>query len=354
MASRRVISQRDIAARAGVSQSAVSIVLNGRSEEMGIPLHTQERIQRVMEELKYVPNVAARALRNGRNNLLGVYTFERVFPVNPSDYYNEFLNGVEEEAVNLGVDLVLFTSALHAGEGTGGVYRAGSNRLGIADGTVVLGSKKSDDELARLSSEGYPFVFIGRRDVPGVVVPCVTADYYNAMSAVVDLVASFEHFRVGYVGSTLRTQPLEERLNGFRHFAQAHKDLYVNEEFTTAELVTAKSLQQWMESGCTAIVAETADLGAAILQVAQSSDIKIPGDLSLIVLDVGVESPNGVVSHLGIPRRAMGRKAVSLLVELIQTGTVVTPAVMLKCSPPTSETVSLPAPVRSTSPLVPR
>lgn len=342
--SRTIASQRDIAARASVSQSTVSFVLNGRSEEMGIPATTQARIHEAVEELQYVPNVAAQALRNSRNGLLGVYTYERVFPLSPEDYYNEFLHGIEEGAVALGLDLVLFTSSLTSSTGPSGVFRTGSNRLGIADGTVMLGSKKSDEELARLAAEGYPFVFVGKRDVPGILVPCVTADYFAAMSSVVDLLTSNAHERILYVGGRLRAQPQIERLRGFEHYAAQSSS---TREFSTALLGASEIqeglLNEWLTAGWTAIVAETSDLASAIISCARSAGISIPDDVSLVALDEGVAADGVEVSHIGVPRRAMGREAVSLLVKLIENGTTPNPTISLQCSPPTAQSVALPS-----------
>ncbi|MCR4707061.1 MAG: LacI family transcriptional regulator [Clostridiales bacterium] len=54
---------RDVAARAGVSVSTVSIVLNGQQEVRSIPAETVQRVQNAMEALSYRPSRAAQALR---------------------------------------------------------------------------------------------------------------------------------------------------------------------------------------------------------------------------------------------------------------------------------------------------
>jgi DNA-binding LacI/PurR family transcriptional regulator len=92
-------SQRTIAELANVSQSAVSLVVSGRAEANRIPAETRIRIEQVIREVGYVPNVAARLLKGTRNGLIGVHTYERVFPVREDDYYHEFLVGIEEAAV---------------------------------------------------------------------------------------------------------------------------------------------------------------------------------------------------------------------------------------------------------------
>lgn len=160
--------QSDVARLAGVSQSAVSRVVSGEVDR--IPVETRDRILAAVKELGYVPNAAARNLRNKRNRLLGVHTFESVFPHAREDFYFEFLLGIEERAEEIGYDLVLFTST-GTSDGRRRIYRDGTNRLNLADGTVLLGAATDREELARLWHDGYLFVHIGRREVPGARSP---------------------------------------------------------------------------------------------------------------------------------------------------------------------------------------
>lgn len=65
-------SQHDISVRAGVSQSLVSRVLNGRAAEFGITAETAARVLAVAAELGYRPNPAASMLLGGASRLIGV------------------------------------------------------------------------------------------------------------------------------------------------------------------------------------------------------------------------------------------------------------------------------------------
>ncbi|WP_329391202.1 LacI family DNA-binding transcriptional regulator [Streptomyces sp. NBC_01716] len=152
----RRVNQRDIARITGVSQAAVSMVVSGKADEGGIAKATQEKVRAAMRELGYVAHAAGRALRGGRNGLIGVHTFVPVFPVAVSDYYHAFLRGIEEAAVEAGHDLVLFASTQQA-DGSRTIYGDGTNRLRLADGAVILGLQGNDAELERLSAEGFPF-----------------------------------------------------------------------------------------------------------------------------------------------------------------------------------------------------
>lgn len=62
----------DVAARAGVSRTTASYILNGRSDQMRIAAETQHRVHRAAEELGYRPNRAARSLRTSSTGLIGL------------------------------------------------------------------------------------------------------------------------------------------------------------------------------------------------------------------------------------------------------------------------------------------
>ena len=337
-------AQRDIARHAGVSQAAVSMVLNGRAEENRIPLATQERIQAAIAELGYVPNVAARALRGRRNGLLGVHTFERVFPVNPVDYYHEFLVGIEEQAVESGMDLVLFASTQKP-DGTRSIYRNSGNRLSLADGVIMLGFEKNDGELRQLRSDGIPFVFIGRREVPGIEIPCITANYAEAAASIVEMLRLRNHQEVLYLAAEFRGSTQRERLNGFE-VASVRSGLKTRIMFVDpAEEMDTVILSDALEQGVTAVIAETFGIGRALHRALDALGLAVPGDFSVVCLDTDPEG-GAQYSHLDVPRRAMGRAAVSLLLDVLNEKRDNSAVEVVPCGAPTMETVAAAPPAR--------
>jgi DNA-binding LacI/PurR family transcriptional regulator len=340
----RTPRQSDIARLAGVSQATVSMVLNGRAESNRIPESTQRRIRESMAELGYVPNVAAQSLRGGRNGLIGVHTFERVFPVSPDDYYHEFLNGIEEQAVAEGLDLVLFASTQRP-DGTRTIYGNGSNRLRLADGAIMLGFETNDDELKRLVDEGFPFVFIGHRDVAGIEIPSVTAAYADAMRPVAGMLAAAGHRDVAYLATPTRAVAQTERLRGFgAHAAEAGITGVAVHELGVDE-VTAAWVRGRLDEGVTAVVVETHDLARALRLAVGEADVDVPGALSVVSLD---SDPRGgeVFSTVQVPRREMGRRAVRLLLGVIDDD--VNPALTepIRCGEPGSQSVAPAPPAR--------
>lgn len=66
----RMVTIKDIAKAANVSAMTVSNVLHGRTKK--VSKETRERIERLMEEMKYVPNMGARMLVQNHSRIIGV------------------------------------------------------------------------------------------------------------------------------------------------------------------------------------------------------------------------------------------------------------------------------------------
>ncbi|MFJ4410190.1 LacI family DNA-binding transcriptional regulator [Streptomyces sp. NPDC088910] len=313
----RAPNQADVARLAGVSQSAVSRVISGDAVRARIPEETRKRVFDAVRELGYVANPAARAMRNKRTNLLGVHTFEAVFPHAREDFYFEFLQGIEERAEETGYDLVLFTST---GSGDGGrrnIYRDGTNRLGLADGSVLLGVSTDRGELARLWYEGYPFVHIGRREVPGAEIPCVIPDYETAAAGIVEKLAALGHRSIGYLREPLEMEPYTDRREGY---ARAVRELGLTDGSPGFRGETGLSdawLDHLVTGAETAVVAESVRLAETLRTKLAERGLRVPDDLSVAVLEGAPEQPEGRWVSLEIPRVEIGRTAVDQLIAML-------------------------------------
>src|SRR4051812_11002714 len=65
-------SRSDVARLAGVAPTTVSNVLNGRGEALRLSPATVERVRAAAQQLQYVPQASAQALRGGRSHTLGL------------------------------------------------------------------------------------------------------------------------------------------------------------------------------------------------------------------------------------------------------------------------------------------
>ncbi|GAB3440518.1 LacI family DNA-binding transcriptional regulator [Actinophytocola sediminis] len=323
---RRSPTQVDVARRAGVSQATVSLVISGGALGNQVAESTRQAVLQAAAELGYTVNAVARSLKGGRNRMLGLYTFEPVFPVDQRDFYFPFLLGVEEATAAYGYDLLLFSSA-----GSGGdrrIYAGGVNRLKVADGCVLLGRHLHRDDLAELAKEDFPFVFVGRREVPGVELSYVAADYVGATSEMVAHLAGLGHRRMAYLKFTDDREWTRDREAGFRQGLVAagigEDEVRVFAMDERAALLAVR-LREWLAAGITAVLVEPTDDDGAIVALehaAEEAGVRIPDDVSVAVLG---DPPLSTATardwtRFTLPREQMGREAVRILLELLNDG----------------------------------
>ncbi|MCZ7423341.1 MULTISPECIES: LacI family DNA-binding transcriptional regulator [unclassified Micromonospora] len=325
------MTQQDIARMTGVSQATVSLVLNGRDDgSVRIAPETRERVLGAIRATGYVADPVARRLAARHNRILGVFTYEPVFPAGTGDFYHPFLVGIEESAERLGCDLLLLTSA-PVTDGRRRIFHD-DNRLRLADGCVLLGRSLDRDELGRLVAEGHPFVSVGRRDDAGGPVPYVGADYAAATADVVRRALDAGHTRLAYLGQGAGPESHTDRFAGYRAALDA-AGLPTRHE--TTDRSPADLLDALLDAGVTAVVVEEYADGVALATVAAERGRTVPADLSILALGDPTRPTTSDREFTGfrIPRREMGWQAVEVLTGLLAgvAGTVTQR--LLPCQP---------------------
>ncbi|MDE5910126.1 MAG: LacI family transcriptional regulator [Lachnospiraceae bacterium] len=103
-----MVGIKDIAKKAGVSFSTVSIILNGRAEERKISPGTQKKVMDAVKELQYRPNISAKSLKEGRNSsfviaLFWSFDFRKAMA-------SRFLSGLQDKKKNLkdNIDIIVY------------------------------------------------------------------------------------------------------------------------------------------------------------------------------------------------------------------------------------------------------
>ena len=274
------ITQRDIARLAGVSQATVSLVLNNRTDATTrVAPETRQRVLDVIRETGYVADPVARRMAARHNRILGVFTYEPVFPSTSADFYYPFLRrhrGVRRAAR-------LRPAAVHQRPGhrraAQGLPReqpaAARRRLPPARPATY-----ARDELARLIGEDYPFVAVGRRDDAGGPVPYVGADYAARHPALVERARQLGHRRArlrrGGGGRRVRRRP-GARVP--RPAAQGQRPARADSRPVRGECLDALLAAEVT----TAVVEEPRRRRRADQPAARERGLDVPGDLSVVV-----------------------------------------------------------------------
>ncbi|MCZ0963780.1 substrate-binding domain-containing protein [Paracoccus benzoatiresistens] len=100
---RRRANLRDVAAAAGVSVATVSRVLNAPE---AVTQETRTRVQAAIDELRFVPSAAARAINSGRTRIVGA-----LIPTLDNAIFARFLDAVESQLAPYRLSLIVATTS---------------------------------------------------------------------------------------------------------------------------------------------------------------------------------------------------------------------------------------------------
>ncbi|PTY38132.1 hypothetical protein BGP77_16930 [Saccharospirillum sp. MSK14-1] len=318
---RKRATQSDVARLAGVSPAVVSTVIRGKSNHnIRVSDETRLRVLEAMKQLNYVPDVVAQTLAGGKRRIIGLFSFEAVFPKEQNDFFRPFLLGVEKAAEANGYDLMLFTSA-PVKNGRRAIYSDGINRLALADGVVLLGRNPAPEDLQRLDDEGFPFVYIGRKDAPDRSLSYVAADYRRATLDVLAQFSTQGHRHVLYLGET---KPIERHHDREAGYQDALGRELIDEDATLVHRCDVKDLDAaWLDgvlsAGATAAVVEDILHAEQLYRLLVERGLSVPDDFTIGLLGEPDAPTELNLDWCGftIPREEMGFQAlISLLSRL--------------------------------------
>lgn len=311
-------TQADIAQRAGVSTGTVSRVLNGKDHEgIAISDETRQRVLAAAEELGYTSNRVAQMLATGKNNLVGVFTYEPEFPHDQGNKFFPYLVGVQREAGRRGYDVLLFTHS--RGRQPAHIYKNSMNSLRLADGSILLGTHPNYEELERLIKEDYPFVFIGRREVPGYEIDWVVNDYASASFEATQHLIELGHHHIGLIISQPETEFSQDMLQGC--YEAADQVDAVELTSLSAKELGISNLQAFIEHRqLTALMCMNWDEFEVVMYLLAQIGMRVPEDISLVTKDAPGKASQHPSKPTGIwiDRQTVGEEAVRILHDRLE------------------------------------
>ena len=107
-----MVTIKDIAQAANVSAMTVSNVIHGRTKK--VSKETKERIEQIMEEMQYVPNMGARMLVQNESRIIGVISNFLSDTEHETLYHPlaaEMIGEIEKEVRARGYYLMLYSAS---------------------------------------------------------------------------------------------------------------------------------------------------------------------------------------------------------------------------------------------------
>ncbi|MEU8772266.1 LacI family DNA-binding transcriptional regulator [Streptomyces sp. NPDC048606] len=151
---------KDIARRAGVSESAVSFALNGRP---GVSEATRARIRGVAEELGWLPNSAARALSGERSGAVGLVLARPAHTLGVESFFLRLVSGIQEVLAAAGIALLF--QVVEDVDAECVVHRRWWAERRV-DGVLLVDPRTNDPRPELLARLGLPAVLVGGQAPP--------------------------------------------------------------------------------------------------------------------------------------------------------------------------------------------
>lgn len=147
---------KDIAKLANVSPSTVSRVISGNSR---ISSRTQNKIKKIMTELDYQPNKAARTLVTQKSNTVGIIHKDGHFTTLQNPFIIDVLSGIFHVCKTNGYATIATTET-----DPSDIIKEVKEMIfyHAVDGFILLYSKENDDIIKILEKQSIPYVVIGK------------------------------------------------------------------------------------------------------------------------------------------------------------------------------------------------
>ena len=306
------VSVKDVAAAAGVSVGTVSNVLNQPDR---VAPATVDKVQRVIRELGFVRNDAARQLRAGRSRSIGL-----VVPDVGNPFFAEVARGAEERASAAGLTVLLGNSDENPQRQDAHIELFREQRV---NGLLITPVSDDLESLRALKDAGVPVIFVDREDPDHEFASVAVDDVEGGRLAVAHLLDGGRR-RIAFLAGPTSIQQVADRLQGARDAIAAvdgatlevveRGGLTVLNGRSAGEEIASRTPHDRPD----AVFAANDLLAVGVLQAfALGGGIRVPEDIALVGYDDIDFAAATVVPLTSVsqPARTLGWTAVDLLLK---------------------------------------
>jgi len=305
----------DVAARAGVSPSTVSVVLNAVNG-VRVSEGTRRRVVEAAELLGYTPNPLARGLRTGRSQTIGFVSDA----VATTPYAGRMIQGAQDVAWRAGMVLILVD--------TGGDAQLERHALRTlvhrhAPAPLYASFYHRVVEVPKLRGR-LPLVLADASPARGFVPHVVPDEVGGAAAAVLELLGH-GHRRIGFVNERGDIPAAEGRMRGY-YLALARYGVPFDPALVQRAATTTHGGQQAVDrlldlpAPPTGVFCFNDQTAMGAYQAAAERGLRVPEDLSVVGFDdqeliASALSPS--LTTVALPHYEMGAWAVKMLLGAI-------------------------------------
>ncbi len=308
------ITIREVAQRAGVCASTVSLVLN---KKPGISEATRRRVEEALKGLDYRPNVAAQTLVKRQIRTIGVIYSDHLQSGGvPSQFALEVLDGIRSVSDASQANLLLVSVTEEFRDNHVGLHMMHQDKLA---GAILVAVDYDSPFYTVIKQSGLPFVDVNRRlDENGGSY--VVLDYAGAAASGVRHLIECGYEKIGIIVRETRPGIAEDLLSGYR---SALKGREFREEWVASHDATVEggraAMHKLLNIGVdAAFVSDNIAARGAMMAVAERG-MKVPDDVGIVGMhdysQEGEQDPP--ITSIRYSTVDLGRTAVETLFRLM-------------------------------------
>ncbi|MCB9139024.1 MAG: LacI family DNA-binding transcriptional regulator [Caldilineaceae bacterium] len=280
---RKNITMRDVAQRAGVSQSTVSRVLSGASEPIPIGAETQQRVLDAVAELGYQPNLHAGSLRGQKTRMIAVMIADIVNP-----FYHGIIRTIQDRANREGYDTMIANSDHVADEE---LRFVNSIIRRPVDGAILIPYHLTDDDLDGLIERtGVQLAVLGQNTFHPAVDVVFSKDGEETRKAIIWLHEEKLHTAIGFIGVSDLNHAGARRRRAYREVMQSRSLLIpagFEQEGDWTYVGGHRAMQRLLSLPArpTAVFACNDLMAIGALHAINEAGLRVPDDIALVGFD---------------------------------------------------------------------
>jgi DNA-binding LacI/PurR family transcriptional regulator len=277
------VTIRDVAQRAGVSPGTVSRAIN---DSPLVNEQTRERIMEAIQELNYVPNLAARKLSIGKTLTIGV-----IVPFFTRPSVSVRLNGLMSALSDSQYDLLIHNIETPERRDAGFQDILRADRV---DGAVIVSLPIPDRYIAQVLNATLPIVLVDTLSPALAALSSVTVDDISGGRTAAEHLIDLGHTRIGFVGDIIENDfhftSSRDRYFGYCNALKAagislRPEYYAEDVHGRYEARDLALAMLELTEKPTAIVAASDTQAVGVLEAARQLGLRVPEDLSVVGYD---------------------------------------------------------------------
>lgn len=307
------ITMKDIALKAGVSKATVSMVLNNKDEI--ISKETKDKIFRIVEELNYIPNGAARSLSTKKSQIIGI-----IIPDITNPYFSEISRAIEDAASKMNYNVILCSTDNDEKREEKYVKLLISK---LVDGIIFISGGNFNKSLKILHDHEIPFIILDRdvedeNNYPGVC--CLNKEgVIEGLEYLLRKGRKTIAFVTGKRDLKVSQQRIEGYMEVMNNYNMFDDKLIFEGDFTIKSgiKITEKIISQ--NKGVDAIFYSNDLMAIGGIKTLIRRGLKIPDDISVIGFDnINISSLiEPELTTIAQPIYDMGKRACEMLIDII-------------------------------------